>query len=150
MKKFLSLFVVLVGFAVFAEAIVAQAAVGALPASAAYYDAGGTRVYGDDLYQANEGWLYFGRNCYYFDQYGNQVSANGRRAFYYDIYGNFLAGRQMYQYPQDYAYGTFLAGTPVYYYYDVYGNLIGISRYDFRYGAYGSYMYDYYWLSIPQ
>jgi hypothetical protein len=103
MKKVLSLFVVLVGFVVFAQATFAES-----PKPVAYYDAAGTRVYGTDLYRNVEGWLYFGRSSYYFDHYGNKVSANGRRAFYYDIYGNFIAGKQVY--PQ--------------YYYDTYGNVI--------------------------
>jgi hypothetical protein len=146
MKKILSLVVILAGFSLFTQTLFAQIPILPAQTSVAYYDAYGLRVYGNDLYQMDEGWLYFGRNCYYFDQYGNKVSANGRRAFYYDMYGNFIAGRQVYQYPQGYYYGNPVSGSaPVYYYYyDIYGNLVATSPYDYRYGAYGNYTYDYY------
>jgi hypothetical protein len=137
MRKVLSLLVVLVSFAVFAQAAFSES-----PTPVVYYDANGIRVYGDSLYQTHEGWLCFGRSSYYFDQYGNKVSANGRRAFYYDLYGNFIAGRSM-AYIQDYydTNGNVISRTSVYYY-DIYGNLVATSAYDYRYGGYSN--YDYY------
>jgi hypothetical protein len=144
MKKVLSLFVVFVALSVFAQVAIAKS-----PTSVAYYDARGVRVYGDDLYQTDEGWLYFGRNCFYLDRYGNKVSANNRRVFYYDIYGNFVAGKQVqtYAYQRNYydSYGNLISATPIYYYYDIYGNLIATSAYDYRYGGYSNYRYDYYY-----